>query len=84
LIGTRLYVEQGQQAIGDIIAARLGEEGTVKTYRKRGETIVLEPANPAEREIEVRPSTDFGVLGVVCGVFRPSQISESSGAPLPS
>src|SRR6478672_8882108 len=64
---------------GDIIAARISEEATVKTYRRRGETIVLEPANPADREIEVTASTDFGVLGVVCGVFRPSQVNESPG-----
>ncbi|MBA3646612.1 MAG: repressor LexA [Gemmatimonadaceae bacterium] len=68
---------------GDIIAARIDDEGTVKTYRRRGETIVLEPANPADREIQVTPSMDFGVLGVVCGVFRPSQV-EVPGAPLPS
>jgi repressor LexA len=68
---------------GDIIAARIKDEGTVKTYRRRGDSIVLEPANPAEREIEVTPSMDFGVLGVVCGVFRPSQVNDGAG-PLPS
>ena len=56
---------------GDIIAARLGEEATVKTLSRRGNTVVLQPANSAEREIEVTPGTDFSVLGVVCGVFRP-------------
>lgn len=56
---------------GDMVAARLGEEATVKTLTHRGGTIVLEPANPSERPIEVGPSSDFAVLGVVCGVFRP-------------
>ena len=56
---------------GDMVAARLGEEATVKTLTHRGGTIVLEPANPAERAIEVGPTSDFAVLGVVCGVFRP-------------
>ncbi len=69
---------------GDIIAARIKDEGTVKTYRRRGESIVLEAANPADRDIEITPSTDFGVLGIVCGVFRPSQVNEGFGAPLPS
>ena len=68
---------------GDIIAARIDDEGTVKTYRRRGETIVLEPANPAEREIQVTPSMDFAILGVMCGVFRPSHV-DIPGAPLPS
>ncbi|MEO5568614.1 MAG: transcriptional repressor LexA [Gemmatimonadaceae bacterium] len=56
---------------GDIIAARIGELATVKTLTHRGVTIVLEPANPDEREIEIKPTDDFAVLGVVCGVFRP-------------
>ena len=56
---------------GDIVAARLGEEATIKTMTHRGATIVLEPANDAERAIEVGPRDDFAVLGVVCGVFRP-------------
>ena len=56
---------------GDIIAARLGDEATVKTLSHRGSTIVLDPANEKERSIEVGPTEDFAVLGVVCGVFRP-------------
>jgi repressor LexA len=56
---------------GDIVAARLGEDSTIKTLTHRGATIVLEPANEADRAIEVGPKDDFAVLGVVCGVFRP-------------
>jgi repressor LexA len=56
---------------GDIVAARLGEDATIKTLTHRGATIVLEPANESERAIEVGPRDDFAVLGVVCGVFRP-------------
>jgi repressor LexA len=56
---------------GDIVAARLGEEATIKTLTHRGASIVLEPANEMERAIEVGPRDDFAVLGVVCGVFRP-------------
>ena len=56
---------------GDMVAARLGEEATVKTLMHRGSTVVLEPANNAERAIEVGPRDDFAVMGVVCGVYRP-------------
>ena len=56
---------------GDIIAARLGDEATVKTYQQKGSMIALEPAHPGERTIEISPSDDFAVLGVVSGVFRP-------------
>jgi repressor LexA len=55
---------------GDVVAARLGDEATVKTLRREGDTIVLEPAHPAERSITVQPGDDFAILGVVSGVFR--------------
>lgn len=55
---------------GDIIAARLGEEATIKTFNRRGPNVLLQPSNPTEREIEVGPTDDFAVLGVVCAVFR--------------
>jgi repressor LexA len=55
----------------DIVAARLGDEATVKTFTRRGNSVVLEAANPAERDIPVQPGSDFGILGVICGVFRP-------------
>jgi repressor LexA len=56
---------------GDIVAARFGEEATVKTWNQRGSAIVLEPASPSERAIEVSTNDDFAVLGVVSAVFRP-------------
>jgi repressor LexA len=56
---------------GDIVAARFGDEATVKTFQKQGDTIVLEAANPKERDITVTPGDDFAVLGVVAGIFRP-------------
>ncbi len=68
----------------DIIAARLGEEATIKVYTRRGGTVVLEPANPAEREIAITPAMDFSVLGVVCGVFRPSFDAKVAPGSLPS
>jgi len=64
----------------DIVAARIGEEATVKTLTKMNGRIVLTPANPAEREIEIQPGQDFGILGVVCGVFRPFVTMEQQTA----
>jgi repressor LexA len=63
---------------GDIVAARLGDDATVKTLTHRGSTIVLEAASEAERAIEVGPRDDFAILGVVCGVFRPYWEQEPS------
>jgi repressor LexA len=61
---------------GDIIAARIGDKATVKTLTHRGATIVLEPSNPSEQAIDIKPSDDFAVLGVVCGVYRPFHENE--------
>jgi len=70
--GDYVLVSQSQKPKdGDIVAARLGAESTVKTLTHRGATIVLEPAHPGERAIEVSPRDDFAILGVVCGIFRP-------------
>lgn len=66
----------------DIIAARIGDEATVKTLTHKNGTVVLEPANPAEREIAIKPSDDFGILGVVCGVFRPFVTMEEQTAQM--
>jgi repressor LexA len=55
---------------GDVVAARLGEEATIKTLTHRDGSVVLRPANSAEREIVVADDEDFVVLGTVCGVFR--------------
>lgn len=58
---------------GMIIAARLGEEATVKSYTHRDGKVVLVPANPEEHEIVVNQDDDFAIIGKVCGVFRPCQ-----------
>lgn len=55
----------------DIVAARLGDEATIKTLTYQGTTVVLQAANPADRDIIVDPSSDYRILGVICGVFRP-------------
>ena len=56
---------------GEIIAARLGDEATVKTLTHENGQVVLKPANPEEREVRVKPGDDFSIIGVVSGIFRP-------------
>ena len=63
---------------GQIVAARIGGDASVKTLTHRGASIVLEPAGSGEREVVVGPHDDFAVLGVVCGVFRPFYDAESN------
>jgi len=67
----------------DIVAARIGEDATVKTLTQPQGRTVLVPANPADREIEIKPGDDFGILGVVCGVFRPFVTIEAQTAEMP-
>ena len=62
---------------GEIVAARMHGEGTVKRFFARGEDVVLEPANAEYAPILVRDIEDFAVLGRVVGLFR--QLAFDSG-----
>jgi repressor LexA len=63
----------------DIIAARLGDEATIKTLSQATGRIVLEAANASEHAISVRDDDDFAILGVICGVFRPFVTMDALG-----
>ena len=76
-----LVTPSTQPKDGDVVAARLGDDATVKVLQHRGTNIVLVPANPAEKEIVVRPGVDFEFLGVVTGVFRPMIDKNIGGVP---
>jgi repressor LexA len=61
----------GQASNGQIVVARLGEEATVKIYRRRGSLLRLEPANDAYAPIEVDLATRSCVIeGLVVGIVR--------------
>ncbi len=56
---------------GEIIAALLDNEATVKRFRQTRQSIVLEPANPDFEPIVVDTTRcDFRVIGVVAGLLR--------------
>ena len=56
---------------GQIVVARLGEEATVKIYRRRGSLLQLEPANDAYAPLEIDLATEACVIeGLVVGVVR--------------
>ncbi|HOK81018.1 MAG TPA: transcriptional repressor LexA [bacterium] len=52
---------------GDIIAAVVGEEATVKYFKKIKNKIYLIPANPSYQPVEVKENV---IIGKVIGVFR--------------
>lgn len=51
---------------GDIVAALIEQEATIKTLRKKGENFILAPANSAYAEIR-KP---FSILGKVIAVIK--------------
>ncbi|RSM76543.1 repressor LexA [Amycolatopsis sp. WAC 01375] len=66
--GDIVVVKQQQEAhSGQIVAAMIDEEATVKVYRRRDDHVYLEPRNPAYDVIDGDRAT---VLGVVVSVLR--------------
>jgi repressor LexA len=56
---------------GQIVVARIGDEVTVKRYRKSGSTIELLPENPDFSVIKVDPQSDeFALEGLAVGLLR--------------
>jgi len=67
-----LAVHRTPQATnGQIVVARLGDEATVKYYRRRGPLLRLEPANPefAPLEVDLRREA-CEIEGIVVGIVR--------------
>lgn len=60
-----------QASNGQIVVARLGDEATVKYYRRKGHLLRLEPANAAFQPIEVDLRYQQCVIeGLVVGLLR--------------
>jgi repressor LexA len=55
---------------GQIVVARLGDDVTVKRYRKTGELIELLPENPDFKVIRVDPEDEFALEGLAVGLLR--------------
>ena len=55
---------------GQIVVARLGEEVTVKRFRKTADHIELLPENPDFKTIFVEPDEPFEIEGLAVGLIR--------------
>ena len=55
---------------GQIVVARLGDEVTVKRYRKTGNLVELLPENPDFKVIQVTPEDEFALEGLAVGLMR--------------
>ncbi len=67
-----LVVVRSQESArsGEIVAARVGEEATVKRFHRDASGIQLLPENEAYEPIVVTEHDDFHVLGRVVGIIR--------------
>jgi repressor LexA len=67
-----LVIIQPQQTAenGEIIAARLGEEATVKRFWRHGNRIELQAQNPNYAPIPLRKSDNAAIIGKVVGLLR--------------
>ena len=59
-------------ADGDVVVARVGHGTIVRMLSRRDTTVVLKSSDASETAIELAPGDNSALLGVVCGVFRPS------------
>ena len=56
---------------GDVVAALLDSEATVKRFAREGDAVVLRPEHPTMKPIVVNPGHhDFRILGKVVGLIR--------------
>jgi len=55
---------------GDEVVARLGEEVTVKRFRRTHDSIELLPENPDFQTIVVEPGEPFEIEGLAVGLIR--------------
>ena len=55
---------------GQIVVARLGDDVTVKRYRRTKNTIELLPENPDDPTIVVEPGDAFEIEGLAVGLIR--------------
>ena len=69
--GDHVVVERAHEARkGEMVVALVrGSEATLKRFYRKGSRVVLEPANPAYRPLEL-PAGDVEVRGIVRGLLR--------------
>jgi len=69
--GDLLAVQISKEAKnGQIVVARLGEEVTVKRFRRTHDSIELLPENPDFQTIVVEPGEPFEIEGLAVGLIR--------------
>jgi repressor LexA len=69
--GDHIVVERAREARkGEMVVALVrGSEATLKRFHRKGSRVVLEPANPAYRPLEL-PASEVEIRGIVRGLLR--------------
>jgi repressor LexA len=69
--GDHVVVERAHEARkGEMVVALVrGSEATLKRFYRRGSRVILEPANPAYRPLDL-PASEVEIRGVVRGLVR--------------
>jgi repressor LexA len=76
LDGDLVIVRQQLHArTGDAVVGLIGDDATLKTFRRTDEGVDLVPENPEFSVRHVGPDEDFRVLGVVIGLVRAPSLS---------
>ncbi len=74
--GDLLAVQSAKEAKnGQIVVARLGEEVTVKRFRRYEDVVELLPENPDFQTIVVQPGEVFEIEGLAVGLIRSTMLS---------
>jgi len=55
---------------GDIVAALIDTDATLKTYQKKSNKIVLHPENKEYQPIVLNENDDIKIMGILVGVYR--------------
>ena len=73
--GDLLAVQRAKEAKnGQIVVARIGDEVTVKRFRRTKDLIELLPENPDFKTIVVEPGEPFELEGLAVGLIRGSML----------
>jgi repressor LexA len=65
-----LVRQQSSAENGDIVAALINDEATVKYFKRRNTTVVLEPANSDFKPIAVQKEDQFSIVGKIIASLR--------------
>ena len=69
--GDLLAVQSSKEAKnGQIVVARLGDEVTVKRFKRNKNVIELHPENPDYQAIIIEPGESFEIEGLAVGLIR--------------